>query len=843
MKKTLTLAVVILFLLAALSAGEYVHSTEHFDFIYSEKTEESAAEIAAVAETYYSKLVSFFAVDPELHIPVYFESGSKQYNAHYTSYTSSHIVMYVTAMTPELFSNTDYPFRLTFYHELTHAFTASISNGFFSFLRSIFGDVITPGSIYLDMSFVEGIAVYVESSEGEGRLNDPYAIALISEISAEGFPFMSHSDIAGGLDITPSGNLSYIAGSSFLEYLGEMYGPEKVYAFIRTAYLFPISTTNGIFKKTFGLPIKDAWNGFVDSRTLTVETEESENITLWGGWNNLTLDDDILYVKDSKSSSLYALDKNGDGKKRIALSLSSPDDLSFSPSYILSPYVGEKERSVSVLKKDGGVYRRFFDYYTGLLLSDERVLLLSESDRNTVLSLCSLSDGSVLSKWELGRDITLSEGVAVGSDEALFLICQNGSTSILRIDTESGELSMISFESGIYIHSLSMNGDSTLSFSYIEKDGLFTKYGEYDYKNGTYRLAENNFTAGVYYPVKDRNGIIYYVSSYVYGKKVSRIECSSLTFGDDKDVTVNEFIPRFLEDAPLLEGRRYHPIEFMKKGVLIPLSGTDGLYTGEISGLGFTALSVDASEKHTLTASFGYAFEKKTPTMMVGYSYGDYFKTTFSAFNENSITSFEWDITGKWTKNLGAYNRNITLSDTLALYYLDGKGGAVNCFSFLYTDLIRSGWGRWAVFGWAGKAVLENLTPSLTLYLYLPRIIPVENTTRLSYNLPLRLSIGVADAVRNPSFTASADLYLFTWEIEKSVDWMSVYLQYLNFILSYGGTLESRWWNYTDSYSLKAKLSFTPLLGSLSSISMSINTALTYSSGRFRFSWNFAFGE
>lgn len=844
MKKALLFTLILSFLVTALSAAEYVHSTEHFDFIYSDETEESAAEIVSVAEQYYSKLVTFFDFDPEIHIPVYFESDYKQYNAHYTSYSSSHIVMYVTASIPELFANTSEPFRLTFYHELTHAFTASISNGFFSFLRSVFGDIITPGSLYLDMSFVEGIAVYVESTEGEGRLNDPYSTALISEISAEGFPFTSHSDIAGGLDIAPSGNLSYIAGAGFLEYLGNTCGPEKVYAFIRTAYLFPISTTNGIFRKTFGLSIKDAWNGYIDSSTLTVETEESENITGWGGWNNLTIDNGRLYVKDSKSASLYALEKDGRTKKRVALSYSSPDDLSFSPSYILSPYVGVKERSVSVLKRNGSVYRTFDDCYTGLLLSDEYVLILSESDRNTVLECRTVEDGGLVSSWELGRDITVNEGVALGSAEAVFLVSQNGSTSLLHVDTEKSRLSLISFDSSIYIHSLSMNEDSTIGFSYIEKDGLFTKYGEYDPADGTYRLSSDNFKGGVYYPVKDTSGVIYYVSSYVYGKKVSRIDIASLTFGEEMSVTENEFVPR-LSDSSLssLEKRRYNPLAFMKKGVLLPFSGTAGIYSGELSGLGLTATSIDPSEKHIFTASIGYAFEKETPTMMIGYSYSDCFSTTFSAFNEKSSTSFEWDITGKWTKNLGAYNRNITLSDTVALYSLNGEAGAVNRFTFVYSDLRQSGLGRWAVSGWAGETALENISPSAALYLYLARLIPVENTTRLSYNLPLRLSVGVTDAVKRASFQASADLYLFTWEIQKSVDWLSVYLQYLNFMFSYRGKLESNGWSYSDSCSLRAKLSLTPLVGSFSETAMSLNAALTYTSGAFRFSWNFAFGE
>ncbi len=845
MKKAFLLTVLLSLFLTFLTAGEYVVSTEHFDFIYSDETEESAAEIILIAEDCYSKLVSFFGTDPGVHLPVYFESGVKQYNAHYSAYSSSHIVMYVTAVTPKLFSNTSHSFQLTFYHELTHAFTASISNGFFSFLRSVFGDWIAPGNLYLDKSFIEGIAVYMESTEGEGRLNDPYTMTLMSEISAEGFPFTSHSDIAGGLDISPSGNLSYIAGAAFLEYLSDSYGSESVASFIRTAYLFPISTTNGIFKKAFGISIKDAWNGFIDSKTLASSPEESGNISGWGSWNNLTLDGGSLYVKDTKTASLYRYEKDGSGLGRIAFSYSSPDDLSFSPSFILSPYVGEKKRSVNILRRNGSRYTSFDDYYTGLLLSDEGVLLVTESDRNTTLEYRSLSDKSLLSSWSLGRDITLSEGVALSPSLALFILTQNGMTRLLSVDTESGELSVITLTEDIYIHSLSLNADGKLAVSYIEKDGLFTRYGEYDYTSGTFILSSNDFSGGVGYPVKDSDGTIYYVSEYIYSTRISSVSVSSLSFGEERSVSVSDFTAVVTaEEKKSLNGKKYHPLQYMNNSTLTPLSGTKGLYISDVSGLGVTMTTVDPSEKHTVMASVGYSFERKTPTMMLSYSYSDYFSTQLSAYSKDGNTFFEADVKGSYTFDLGSYNRSLTLSDTVALFSLEEGKGVVNRFSLSFMDLYPMGIGRYCVLGWGADAALDNLSPSLFLSLYVPRLIPVGNTTHLSFNLPFRLSAGVSDAVKNPAFALKGTLYLFTWEIQKSVDWLSIYLQHLDFTFTYRGSLLSKGWKYSDSYTLGVKLALTPLIGYFSSVAMSLNGSVTYTvADGFRFTWSFGLGE
>ena len=132
----------------------------------------------------------------------------------------------------------------------------------------------------------------------------------------------------------------------------------------------------------------------------------------------------------------------------------------------------------------------------------------------------------------------------------------------------------------------------------------------------------------------------------------------------------------------------------------------------------------------------------------------------------------------------------------------------------------------------------------LMLSLYLPRIIPVDNTIRLGFNLPFRLSLGVTDAVKNPVFSFRGKLYLFTWEIQKSLSWLGIYLQHLDLTFTYDGSLRMRGWEYRDSYALGAKLSLTPLVGYLSSVAISLNGSVTYTvTDGFRFTWSFGLGE
>lgn len=136
-------------MLIPLFSSFYIVETEHFEFIYDENSRESAVEVIEKSEEYYSALVSFFSFDPNLNIPVCIRDDKKQYNAYYSSFPYSHIVLYDTIPSLSLLSNSKNSFTLTFLHELTHAFTSSIKSKGVSFISSIFGDSFVPGSIYV----------------------------------------------------------------------------------------------------------------------------------------------------------------------------------------------------------------------------------------------------------------------------------------------------------------------------------------------------------------------------------------------------------------------------------------------------------------------------------------------------------------------------------------------------------------------------------------------------------------------------------------------------------------------------------------------------------------------
>ena len=838
MKKSLSVLAVFMLLLMSLTASEYVVSTEHFDFIYSEETERSASEIICVAEECYSDLVSFFNVDPEIHIPVYFRADRKDYNAYYTAYASSHIIMYVTDNPLSLLSNAEKPLSLTFYHELTHAFTSSIKSSVVKFFSSIIGDAFVPGNLYLNQALTEGIAVYMESRYGEGRLNSPYALYLVNQIAYEKTSLQWY-DITGGRDITPSGGLPYVVGGRFLEYLADKYGEDKLSSFITECALFPLfNTTGSIFRRTFGVKITDAWSDFLSSLTVTSSVREARNISGWGSWSSLLLASGEVYALDSVSSGLYEIGENTVEKLRT---VSSSSTLSISSSYMLTDYVGTDERSVIVERMNGARVGKYSDYFTGVLLSDEKALLITEEDRVFRMDLVTIPEGDVVSSFSLGSDITFGQGTAISENEAVFVFSQSGKYGFLCVNTETGDVYVLTLGDELMLMSASLSDDGAIAFSYaVSSDtSSFMKYGEMRREDGTWysRLSSDEFNGGVYSPVK--NGTeVYFVSSYFSAMKVSVVDYGSLSFEEETAVEVSEFDP-YTEEPSALGGKRYNPLLYMNKGLFLPFAEASGTLLGSSSGVGALYMTVDPTETHSLTFSSGWDYEASSVFLSLGYSWKSYFSTLLISTYKDGIVNAEADFTGSYRWYLSSLTRYVGVSDKVSLAYRNSDGEFLNTFSILYSDAHVAGIGRYENSGWGVKLTLENITPSLELALVIPRLLPFASTTSMSYNLPLTLRLSVTD-VKSPVIAASAGVYLFTYEIQTSVPFLCMYLQNVDLRFQYSGTLATGNMSYSDMYSLSVSLGFAPLVGYLTRISMNLNAGVTYTrDGGFRFSFSF----
>lgn len=816
------------FLSALFSKSKYSFETEHFSFIFSENTEESAKEVIEKAESYYSLLVDLFSIDPEVKIPVYLTDEYKSYNAYSSLYPSNHIVLFVTATPSYFLSNSVSPLELTFFHELTHSFTQSIKSEGVSILTKVFGDSFVPGNLYMNKSFIEGIAVLMESLNGEGRLNDPYSLSLLNSVALENID-LSYKDIAGSRDTTPVGNLSYILGASFLSYLKDRFGLDYVTSFVRKCYLFPLGTLESIFSSVFGSSLSSLWSDFIASLYTDKSVIIPRRISEYGSFKELTIHEGKLYLKDTSSSYLYKL-TDDEVLERIDISSSSLDALSFSQSYYLSPYIGEKERRVEIRELNGNGKIVFDSYYSGLLLSDDEVLLLNEKDRNFYLSLYSLPEKEELGYIELGRNISVDDFILLPNNRVAFLLGEEGKVSITIFNLDSFSLEKLILPSSIGLFSLSLNSDSSLSFSFVDKtdNRSFVKYGEIREEGGEwlYKLSNENYVGGVNSPVK-LGDKIYFVSSFFSGSTLSVLDYSSLSFTLEEKAERSERITEKEKKKTVENKRDYFPLKYMTRGTLFPFAFSDNKFISSPSGLGLAFITQDPTEEHSVFLSSGYSLERKNPFAFASCSYRDIFKiSTLGILNNNKLL-YEIDLSLNYKYNLHSYNHYFTFSDTVGLIGYDSSIAWANYFSFYYQNAYKSGVGRYDYLGYWSKVELYDLTPIFSVGLILPRLLPLNSQPNYSLSWPLSLHTSVI-GIDKPIIEMGGNITFLTYEIQKTIVPLSIYLRNLDFSGDLNFNFNTNTQAWSEEYKLSLSLALSPVIGYFSTIGGKASVTLKY---------------
>jgi hypothetical protein len=185
LRKKLITALLLTLLCAAMSAhggmlsGEKklrVVKTQWFDIIYPERCETSAAILYEKADGVYEEVTAQYGLTPAFRMPVVITPAVDQFNAFWTAVPYNHIAIYDTGSSGSselaVFSET---LLSTFRHELTHAVTFNMKNGFWRAMGKVFGDEFAPGMLTVTTGMAEGATVASESAAGEGRLNDEYA--------------------------------------------------------------------------------------------------------------------------------------------------------------------------------------------------------------------------------------------------------------------------------------------------------------------------------------------------------------------------------------------------------------------------------------------------------------------------------------------------------------------------------------------------------------------------------------------------------------------------------------------------------------------------------------------
>lgn len=342
MKKILFILFLFFFCFSAFCVGGnvfhhkklYTIKTQYFDINFDGETLDDAKKIACVADSYYLEITKKFGSEPYLRFPVTLTREVESLNGFYSPFPYNMIVLYVAEPdSPEMESYND-TLLSVFYHELSHAVTLNMKSPTFKKLSKIFGDFASPVLFSMPYFWIEGAAVfsestiqnenprnYADSTESAenfgGRLKNPYFTSLLvqakinDEAGIKKFP--SWRDVLGARDTTPGGSDRYVFGGCFAEYLAENFGMEKYAELWKNAGdSTNLAFSAGVFKKTYGRKIDDVWNDFKNS--ITVQENAYKN-----GFDKLSQrsDENSPELVSRKNAFVSALDVFYDEKSNL----------------------------------------------------------------------------------------------------------------------------------------------------------------------------------------------------------------------------------------------------------------------------------------------------------------------------------------------------------------------------------------------------------------------------------------------------------------------------------------------------------------------------------------------
>ena len=202
--------------------------TKHFWIHYHQGLEPVAQKIAGIAEKVHTRLSREFRWEPFLRTDVVLVDNMDLANGFSGPFPYNRIQLYISrAELDSVLSNYDDWLELVFIHEYTHTLNMDTIHGIPSLSRYTCGRVCFPNAC-LPVWMLEGSAVYRESSGWRyGRNNSTYVDMMMRADVISG-TFKSIAEASHYPRRWPLGNVPYIYGGRFVEYLERKYGYNRI---------------------------------------------------------------------------------------------------------------------------------------------------------------------------------------------------------------------------------------------------------------------------------------------------------------------------------------------------------------------------------------------------------------------------------------------------------------------------------------------------------------------------------------------------------------------------------------------------------------------------------------
>ncbi len=854
-----------------------VAKTEHFDIIYDDVCIETASLIYDNCEQIYASLVSLFAVDPKIHIPVIVTSRYKDFNASYTNYPSNKIDMFDTVADVGMMSSQT--ILDVFWHELTHAFEYNIRGPLLNALSKVFGDSVSmQGPFYMYRSLAEGGAVWSESQNGKGRLNSSYAMQIVRQAKLEGY-FPNWVEISGARDTYPSGALPYLFSAAFLDYLSETYGTETVAAIYRDFSDFKLWPNPGlVIRDHIGKDVDKAWLDFyewVKVPSSVIDAPALAALPRNGRYSDLRLSSDgSIYFYDLSTYSVMKISPDMTSCSSVLTLPTENPSLSISSDAkrLIIPDVSNEDSGVRVydVSSDSARLLHTFrsDYripHDGAFVTldgKEYVLVFANNGLNVYLDLYTSDSFTEVpgKSLYLGYDVHAADFVRFGENKVAFILSHDAKFNIAVLNLSDMSIKLLDNPQNLEIISLSSGksgGDEILCFSWYPDDAKATnmgRYGEVSQSDGSYsmRFSDTDVLGGACDPVRVDDKI--YFSAHLFEKdKMKVIDEKRLLISDSEPVLTKAMIQTQRPSASALAkaSEKYRPLKYFTDGTLIPFA-TSGFAIGgeQLLGLGMTYVTLDPTESFSNVVSAGYGF---------GNVMGSY---TFT-FNGDTSVSVSFDIaygTGKGDSpitlpkgllllgpaasvshsfKLRDPNEVIKVGDdynNITLILPSTGDYAVRHTNKLYAQYdrkIKTGLGPYQYRQYTAQVYSSMFLPGLTLGIHVPSLLWWRCDGPHVTNLPLSLALDAhfEGNYENISLTGQATVVLYGLEIQRAIQFLGLHVQRFTLDASYAANYQTQTGSFVHVAQLSARFSFTPVIFAFTSnMKMQLGASLLWDS-------------
>lgn len=809
-----------------------VYSTEHFDIIYSEQSAPTAMKIASSCEDAYERIEADLGVDLDLSIPVVVTPAQSSLNAYYSPMPYPRIVVYDTVAYNDQLACLENGIEDVFFHELAHAVSLNIRTPFWQSVSDFAGAWINPARLlYINQSFVEGLAVAFESRSGGGRLNDPYSMQILTQGKIEGAS-LGWLDISGERDIKPAGNLPYLWGGAFADYLIETYGMEKYAGLARNAGKIEFGLIGRKFRKVYSMSIEDAFSAFIDSIPVPSDVREiGSPVYSSRSINGITESGGRLFVADSGTQSLSAIDIAS--LKRAGRSGFSSEEMNvcFSSDGMLraQSFLDEGTVFTRVERTDGKFSEStaFQGLRRPCIIGDDNHYFIAGVENDGALETVSIYE---FSSVKLVRSLDVPSGMNVmeicdiGTSKAAILVTDGKTWRVFEYSVPDDELWELQIPEGIQIRSMRVSG-SSICISCYGPDSLLSGYGRIDLNDGgaSLRVSGLAVSGGVGCPVLS-DGKVFFIGRFFEEDKVMVADESELELGEPVMIAVlsSDGLDADRPDASefVAASEEYRMSSFLGRGSLLPYSPYG------VSMLGPVWYWRDPTESRSFSAGAGYDIAFSVLGISASFNDSSLYPVSFDSGLQAgySFKSRKADISAdakvSWTAVLSrTIGLDLDLSDTLSVKYRNDALLFQNSIEASLHSFKRSGKSSFEIRGfkldakfiWLNQGAANAVDVYLSALAGIPHLIPAENPSRWVFNLPMTLEAGFD--VRASQMTYEASAVVFGYEIQKAVPWLSTYFSRA-YVIASG----------QYSYNIKAKssgvlaevmahLEFAPVLG------------------------------